>query len=142
MVQTKEHEKVMAAAVNVSAIFFPYAGPIVGAILGAKSPFVKFHSYRNLIEQIVSTLIIAFLIVCSLSYSVWRLYETQKGGFDLGKVEWIPMLVKAGAIWLLLGLWGVINTILSIRDALQALRGEIPNRPKWTERKAMKWAGF
>ena len=142
MVQIKEHDKVLAAAVNVSAIFFPYLGPIVGAILCSRSPYVKYHAYRNLIEQIVSTLIIGFLLLCSFTYSVYQIYETQKEGFDLGKIGWITILIKATGIWLLLGLWGIINTVLSVRDALQALRGDLPARPKWTEGKAMKWAGL
>ena len=142
IVQIKEHDKVLAAAVNISAIFFPYMGPIVGALVGVRSPYIRYHSYRNLIEQIVSTLIIGFLILCSLSYSIYRLYETQKGAFDLSKIEWIPLLVKATLTWLLLAAWGIINTFLSIRDALQALRGDLPKRPKWTERKAIKWSGL
>lgn len=136
----KEGDKVLGAAVNVSAIFFPYVGPIVGVIVGSKSPFVKYHAYRNLIEQVISTLIIGFLMACSLAYSIYSLYNSQKDGFDLSKIDWVTMLMKAAVTWLLLALWGLINTALSIRDAIQALGGKLPVKPNWAQRKAMKWA--
>jgi len=142
IVQVKEHDKMMAAAVNVSAIFFPYIGPIIGIIVGARSPYVKYHAYRNLIEEVMSFLIITFLIICSLSYSIYSLYNSQRDGFDLSKIDWVTMIFKAVLTWLLLGLWTIVNTMLSIRDAIQALGGKLPNRPKWSERKAMKLSGL
>ncbi|MEI8282115.1 MAG: hypothetical protein WCG75_06910, partial [Armatimonadota bacterium] len=70
------------------------------------------------------------------------LYNSQRDGFDLAKIDWVTMIFKAVLTWLLLGLWTVVNTILSIRDAVQALGGKLPNRPKWSERKAMKLSGL
>jgi uncharacterized membrane protein len=142
MIEITQRDKTLAAGVNVAAIFFPYMGPIVGSIIGSKSPYVKFHAYRNLIQQVVSAIIIGFLMACSLAYSVYSLYNNQKDGFDLSKIEWVPILMKAAITWALLALWGVINTILSIGDALQALRGQLPTKPKWSERKAMNMAGI
>ncbi len=142
MIEITQKDKNLAAGVNVAAIFFPYMGPIVGTIIGSKSPYVKFHAYRNLIQQIVSTIVIGFLMACSLAYSIYSLYNNQKDGFDLSKIEWVPILLKAALTWALLALWGVINTILSIGDALQALRGQLPTKPKWTERKAIKLSGM
>ena len=142
MIEITQKDKTLAAGVNVAAIFFPYLGPIVGGIIGSKSPYVKFHAYRNLIQQILSTIIIGFLMACSLAYSIYSLYNNQKDGIDLSKIDWVPMLMKTIVIWVLLALWGLINTILSIGDALQALRGELPLNPKWSERKAMNVAGI
>ncbi|MEI7985982.1 MAG: hypothetical protein WCI55_10165 [Armatimonadota bacterium] len=142
MIEITQKDKTLAAGINVAAIFFPYMGPIVGTIIGSKSPYAKFHAYRNLIQQIVSTIIIGILMACSLAYSIYSLYNNQKDGFDLSKIEWLPILLKAAITWALLALWGVINAILSIRDALQALRGQLPTKPKWTERKAMKLSGL
>ncbi len=142
MNQFKEHEKVLAATVNVSAIFVPYLGPIIGIIVGAKSPYVKYHAYRNLIEEIMSFLVITFLIICSLSYTIYSLYHSQRDGFDLAKIDWVTIIFKAVLTWLLLGLWTVVNTLLSIRDAIQALSGKLPAKPKWSERKAMSLSGL
>jgi uncharacterized membrane protein len=139
--QISDRDKGLAAAVNVSAIFFPYMGPIVGAIVGAKSPYVKFHAYRNLIEQVISTIIIGFLMACSLAYSIYSLYNDQKDGFDLAKIDWLPILMKAAITWLLLAIWNLINIFLSLRDASQALKGKLPTNPKWSERRALKLAG-
>lgn len=140
--EISQKDKNLAAGVNIAAIFFPYMGPIVGAIIGSKSPYVKFHAYQNLIQQIISAIIIGFLMACSLAYSIYSLYNNQKDGFDLSKIDWVSILLKAFLTWALLGLWAVINTIMSVGDALKALRGEMPSKPKWSERKAIKLAGM
>jgi uncharacterized membrane protein len=142
MIQTTGHEKAVAAAVNVSSIFFPYLGPIVGALIAGKSKFIRFHAYRCLIDQIVTTVVIAALVMLSLAFSVYSLSNSMADGFDLSKVDWVMLLVKSLATWVLIVLWGVVNTVLSIRDALEALNGQLPSRPKWTERKAMIWSGL
>jgi hypothetical protein len=139
--EISQKDKTLAAGVNIAAIFFPYMGPIVGAIVGSKSSYIKFHAYRNLIEQVISTVIIGFLMACSLAYSIYALYNNQKDGFDLSKIEWLPLLMKAAITWLLLAIWGLINTFLSLRDAAQALQGRLPTKPKWSERTALRLAG-
>ncbi len=140
MHQTSAHERTVAAAVNISAIFFPYLGPIVGSLIAGKSKFVKFHAYRCLIEQILSTLIIGALAITSLAFTIYSLSQTMQGGFDWHKIDWQTILIKSIVTYLLLALWGLINILLSVRDAIEALRGELPKRPKWSERKAMKLA--
>ena len=138
--QSSGSERTIAAAVNISAIFFPYMGPIVGALLAGQSKFVRFHAYRCLIEQIVSTLIIGTLAITSLAFTIYSLSKTMEGGFDWHKIDWQTIVIKSVITYLLLALWGVINTLLSVRDAIEALRGQLPAKPKWTERKAMKLA--
>ena len=140
IVQSTGSERTTAAAVNISAIFCPYLGPIVGAVLAGKSKFVRFHAYRCLIEQILSTLIIGILVIFSLAFTIYSLSNTMEGAFDWHKVDWQTIVIKSVVTYLLLALWGVINTILSIRDAIEALRGDLPRKPKWAERKAMKLA--
>ena len=140
IVQSSGSERTTAAAVNISAIFFPYLGPVIGAVLARNSKFVRFHAYRCLIEQIVSTLIIGTLAITSLAFTIYSLSKTMEGGFDWHKIDWQTIVIKSVITYLLLALWGVINTILSIRDAVEALRGQLPAKPKWTERKAMKLA--
>ncbi|MBS1727180.1 MAG: hypothetical protein JST51_10710 [Armatimonadetes bacterium] len=137
-----QRERVLAAAVNVAAIFFPYMGPIVGLVVAARSPYVKFHAFRALIEQVVATVVIGLLIVASLAYSVYSIRESMADGFDLSKINWVALLVKSLATWILLGLWEAVNVVLSIRDALEALRGDVPSKPKWSERRAIRMAGL
>ena len=137
MVQTTGSERVTAAAVNISAIFFPYLGPIVGAVIAGQSKFVRYHAYRCLIEQVVSTVILVTLLLVSFGYTLYGLSKSMAGGFDIHKIDFLTILIKAAVTWVLLGLWEVVNIVLSIRDALEALNGQLPLKPKWTERKAM-----
>lgn len=136
------NERVLAAAVNVAAIFFPYAGPIVGYVVSSKMKFVRYHATRSLIEQIVATVIIGILLIASLLYSAYSIQHTMADGFDLRKIDWVTLLVKTVATWLLLGLWGIVNTVLNVRDALEALQGKVPIKPKWTEKRALRWSGL
>lgn len=142
MAPIKEHDRLLAATVNVAAIFFPYAGPIVGAAVLGKSPYARYHALKSLIEQIVSTLVIGFLMLCSLSYSIYSLYHQMEGGFDWSKIDWVSLLIKSLVTYLLLALWELINIVLSIRDAIQAMHGKLPDRPKWAERKALALSGM
>ena len=137
-----ERDKVFAAAVNVSAIFFPYAGPLVGAILGAKMPYVKYYAFKSLIEELVATLVIGFLLILSVLYSIWSVRHAFEGGFEWSKVNWIGIILKSVVTWLLLSLWGLVNIGLSVHHALRALRGYVPIKPKWTDRQAMSLAGM
>ena len=142
MPEFDQNERTLAAAVNVAAIFFPYVAPIVGLVVSAKMPFVRYHAARSLIEQLVSSVIIGLLMLASLIYSVWSIKNTMADGFDLSKIDWMTLLIKTAVTWVLLTIWGFINTILNVRDALEALQGKLPARPKWTDRKALKMAGL
>jgi hypothetical protein len=144
MMKTSGNERLWASAVNLAAIPFPYVGPIVGLAVAGNSKYVRFHAYRCLIEQIVSTIVIGFLMACSFGFSLYQLWKTGtfENGIDLNKVDWVAILVKGVVTWLLFALWGVWNTINSIRDALQANSGLLPKSPKWSERKALKLSGL
>jgi uncharacterized membrane protein len=137
VIESKDRQ--LATAVNVGAIFFPYLAPIVGIAAFGKSQFVRFHAYRCLIEQVVMTIAIGFLMLCSVSYSLYGFYQQ---GFDFQKFDWVAFLIKSVVVWLLLGLFQVLNFINSVRDASEAFQGKVPSHPKWSERLAMKWAGF
>jgi len=142
MTPITERDKMLGAAVNISAIFFPYAGPIVCALVCGKAPFVRYHAYRALIEQVIATVIIGFLMICSISYSVYSFYHQMEGGFDWSKIDWWGIILKSLVTWLLLGLWGVVNIFLALRDALEAYHGKLPLKPKWSERKALRLSGM
>ena len=135
-------ERVTAAAINVSSIFFPYMGPIIGVIVARKSKFARYHAFRCLVEEIFAALVIGFFILLSLGYSVYAIIKSMESGFDLSKIDWGALLIKSLVTWILLALWGAVNTILSIRDTMQALHGNLPDKPKWTERTAMRLAGI
>ncbi len=140
-----QSESTLAAGVNLAAIPFPYIGPIVGGIIGAKSKYIKFHAYRAIIEQVASTVLTGILIAISLGYTVYKSVNdgvVDSSGLHLDKIDWVALLIKSAATWVLFALWGIWNTVNSVLDALQAFRGVIPERPKWSERLAMKWSGL
>lgn len=140
MEQITDRDKILAAAVNVSSIFFPYTGPIVGVVVGMKMPYVKFHAYRCLIGQIVTSVIIGTLMIISLSYSIYTTYQNMGGHFDLSKIDWFGILIKSAITWVLLAIWNLINIIFAVKDALEAFNGKIPLKPNWIGKKAMKWS--
>jgi uncharacterized membrane protein len=139
MESPSQHEKLIAAGLNFAAIPFPYMGPIIGYVVGSKSSFVRFHALRSLIEQLVLSLLIGFLMACSLG---WTIYTLLRDGFDLQKIDWTQQILKAVFFWLLFGLFGLLNTLNSILDGVQALQGRIPTSKKWSERLAMKWSRY
>ncbi|HLO99408.1 MAG TPA: hypothetical protein VK171_12505, partial [Fimbriimonas sp.] len=122
-------ERNLASLVHIAAIFMPFLGPIIGYFISS-SKYVKFHALKAIVEQVITSLIIGFLMICSLSYSIYTFYQSQSGGFDLSKIDWVAMLVKAAITWVLLAIWNLINIALSLKDAAQANRGQLPAKPK------------
>lgn len=117
----------------------PFMGPIIGFLISS-SKYVKYHALKAIVEQIITSLIIGTLMICSLSYSIYTLYQSQSGGFDLSKIDWVAMLVKAAITWVLFAIWNLINIVLSLKDAAAANRGQLPTKPKFAERKAITWS--
>ena len=135
----------LASLVNLGSIPFPYLAPIAGIFIGAHSPYVRFHAYRMLIEQLVGTLITGVLMASSLAYSVWKLKEDgvlDSTGLHTERIDWLGILIKSALTWVLFALWGVWNTLNSLKDALEAGRGHVPSKPRWSERMALKWSGL
>lgn len=135
----------LAMLVNLASIPLPYVAPIVGSVIGTQSPYVKFHSYRMLIEQVMSTIIAGILIACSLSYSIWKMKEDgvwDSTGIHPEKIGWVGILVKSAVTWVLFALWGLWNTFNSLKDAMEAGRGYLPPKPRWSERLSLKWSGL
>lgn len=135
----------LAMLVNLASIPFPYAAPIVGSFVGARSPYIKFHAFRVLIEQVLGSIVAGILIACSLAYSLWKLKNDgvlDSTGLHTERIDWVGILVKSVLTWVLFALWGVWNTFNSLKDAMEAGRGYVPTKPRWSERLAMKWSGL
>ena len=137
------HEKTIAGGLNFAAIFFPYVAPVLALLAVRDSTFVRFHAFRALIEQVVRTVIIGILVIASLSYSIYSMVQAGvfADGVDLSKIDWVTLLIKSALTWLALALWGVLNTISSVIDGLQALQGNMPKKLKWADRLAARWSG-
>lgn len=131
------NERTIAGALNLASIPFPYLGPIVGLIMGHRSPYVRFHAVRSLIEQVILSAITFTLIVVSL---VWSLASLAQSGFDLQTIDWKTLILKTVAFWMLLGLFWVANLVNALQDAVDGFAGRYPRKFGWTTRLALKWS--
>jgi len=138
-----QEDRVLGAAVNLAAIPFPYVGPIVGLIVGGRSPFVRYHAFRCLIEQVLATILLALIMIASLTYSIVTLVQSGvfANGIDWSKIDWLGILIKSVATWVGLALWNLWNVVHSIRAGLAAYLWEPIRPPGWSERKAAHLAG-
>lgn len=136
-------ERTLGAAVCLAAIPFPYVGPIVGLALQGRSPYVRYHALRCLLEQVLATAVLAVLMAVSVSYSIHALVQSGvfENGIQWGKIDWLGILLKSVATWVLLALWNVWNVANSVRDAMGAYAGKPITARKWAERKAAALAG-
>jgi hypothetical protein len=101
--------------------------------------FVAAHARQSLVETLVLNVLIGIAMFGSLCFTLLTAYNLYQDG--LGNVDWWDVtwraLLRIGVWWLAMGVLWVVNTIVSIRQALQAHRGEWPR----SVRKRMARAG-
>jgi hypothetical protein len=116
---------------------------LVGIALHPRSAYVRYHAYRCLIEQVVATVLLAVLLVCSVAYSVVSLVNSGvfENGIQWSKIDWVGILVKSAVTWIGLALWNAWNVFNSLRDARAAYAGAPLSRRNWSERRAIALAG-
>ena len=68
--------------------------------------------------------LLLFLGAISIGYSAWSLWGQYQTGFRDFSV--LPILVKFVAVWLLVTILGVWNTIQALRMAHRAWLGQLP----------------
>lgn len=122
-------ERTAAAGVHVGSIFVPLWVPLIAFLLTRnKRPFVAAHARQALVEAIVLNVLIGIAMLASFAFTVWRAYSLYQEG--LGNVDWWDVLWKSllriGIWWLAMGILWVINFFVSVRQTLQALKGEWP----------------
>lgn len=110
-----DSERQRAALVHIAAIFMPYAGPIAGLVLAGSSGYVRFHAFRSLIGQVVTTLLTGTVVLISLGHTLFTLWNAYQAG-NL-QIDWLMVIAKSLGVWLGLSLFALINTIGSIRSA-------------------------
>lgn len=132
-----DRDRHVGGLVHLAAIPAPFWGPAVVLILFGSRPFVRYQAYKALIEQLVAISITVSVFAISIGITI---YQFIQNGFDLTQIDWIQVIVKSLAVWLLLALFNLWNVINAVRDASTAFRGTVPSRPKWTERLALSKA--
>ncbi len=126
------HEKRMAALMHVAAIFAPIWGPLVGAAVAGRSRYVRAHALQALYETLLLNLLLGVAMVCSLIYSISRLWYHYQT--DWQHFSWTEFLLRFAIGWLILGLLALINAVLSIRAAVKANAGVWPKRARVVKR--------
>lgn len=126
-------ERAMAAGMHVASIFFPLLGPAVAYVaFGRSSRFVRAHSLQAIYETIVLNVVlfvVGAISVCYTAFRLWNLYQHHWQGFS-----WVEFVVRFAVGWVLLTVLGLINTAISVRQALLALQGNWPKRSLATRR--------
>ncbi len=129
LVKPEQSERSTAAAVHIGAIFVPIWVPLIAYFVTRKRrEFVAAHARQSLVETLVLNVLIGIAMLGSLCYTVWRVYTLYQGGVE--NIDWSDViwqsLLRLGVWWLAMGVLWLINTIVSVRQAMQALRGEWP----------------
>lgn len=122
----KASEKQGAAAAHASGIFFPLLGPIIVFFLGRKSKYVSYHAMHSFVGMLLLNLFLLTLGAISIGYSVYNLYQHYQEEFK--NFVWWHVLVKSVAVWIVVALIGVVNTLVNIVQAIRALNGEWPRK--------------
>jgi uncharacterized membrane protein len=129
LAKPEQNERTTAALVHVGAIFVPIWIPLIAYLVTRKDrEFVAAHARQSLVETLVLNVLIGIAMLGSLCYTVVGLYTLWQGGvenIDWSEVVW-QSLLRLGVWWLVMGVLWLINTIVSVRQALQAHRGEWP----------------
>lgn len=112
------HDCLLGAAPHVASIFFPIIGPAVALLVLQSSPFGKHNAISSLKGDLKLFTITAAIIVASLSTSIYSAIQIIQNGQE---IDWVGMIVKSVIVWLLLAVFGLINTITSIISAVNAL---------------------
>jgi hypothetical protein len=125
LAKPEQGDRSLAAAVHAGAIFFPLLVPLVAYFVTRTSrPFVAAHARQSLVETIVLNVLIGTAMVVSLGFTIWRLWGYYQN--DWQDIDWWGFALRFALWWVAMGVLWVINLVVSIRQALQALRGEWP----------------
>lgn len=123
------NERSVAAATHLAAIPFPYIGPLVALIVaGPKSPFVRRHAIRSLVETVFLT--IALFIGAATMFCIFTLptllEALRTAGQSLTWGDLFQALLRAVAVWIVIAIIGLVATLNNVRQALRAYRGQLP----------------
>lgn len=122
----KPSERQGAAAAHASGIFFPLLGPIIVFAVGNKSKYVRYHALHSFIGMLLLNIVLLTLGAISIGYSLYNLYEHYQEEFK--NFVWWHVLVKSVAVWIVLALIGLVNTVVNIVQAIRAYNGQWPKK--------------
>ena len=130
-VGTSWTDRRLGALVHLASIPAPYLAPIIALVVACGRPFVGYHAGRVLVEHLIAGLLTFLVIVTSLAFTIYQLVQT---GFDVSRSIWWRVILKSVVVWLALAMFGLWNTIASLREAFVANQGLLPSRMRWGDR--------
>lgn len=119
-------DRSLAAGVHVASIIWPLLGPIVGWVVFRSKPFVAAHARQALLETLVLKVGLFLALVGSTVYTVTRIaHFVQTNWADFSWQEFVLRFVIG---WIVLGLLGFFNTVMSVVQAIRAFQGRWPSK--------------
>ena len=129
-------DRILAAGVHVSDLFFPLVGPLIALLLnGGRNRYVAFHGWKAMLEFVYLKLALLTVGIFSLGYTLYNLYQRFMS-FD-----WSGMLLRMLAGWVLLAILEALNSAQSIWQAWQAYQGSWGGKSP-ADRTARRYAGI
>lgn len=122
--ETQHSQRVFAAAIHVSSVFWPLLGPLVGWFVFRNQPFARAHAKQALLETIVLNVLVFLLFVASTIYTVSRIVHFVDTGWQ--DFSWQEFLLRFVVGWVFLFLLEAVNTLVSVRQAWSAWKGHWP----------------
>ncbi|RYG25067.1 DUF4870 domain-containing protein, partial [bacterium] len=124
MESSSQQDRTVAGGMHLASIVAPFIAPAVAGMLWGRSPFVAAHARRAIVEAIWSKLFLVAIAAVSIAISLWQAYGLYQRDFRDWSI-W-SVLVKFAIVWLIVTILGIINTVVSVRAAVAAYRGELP----------------
>lgn len=129
-------DRLLGALVHVSSIPWPLLGPLVGVLVFGKSnKFVRAHALQALLDTILFNCLIFLAMGASLTYSVIRIIHYINTNW--ADFSWQEFLARFLIGWILLAIFGLVNTVISLTQAASAWRGNWPRKKRKTALNSM-----
>lgn len=115
------------------SVFFPIFGPLVAIFVLKGRPYARFHAVRALFGDLRVLGFTALVMGISLSITIANAIRFIQSG---GEIDWVSVIVRSVAVWLILFLAGAVNTVKSIWHAVRAWQSDDWGGRGWSDKKA------
>ncbi len=116
--EVSSHGKVLAAGAYLVSIPVPVFGPLVAAMMFPRGTYERHHAWRALRDDLIVFGITALVALIFIGHTIWTLWNASQQGLD--SINWWSVILKPVLWWILAAIFGLINTISSLRAAYLA----------------------